>query len=305
MGFCRQNIKALFLENKHKEIKGNFLCLGRQTVNLDIDELEKLFGKKYPLNSENLDKITKHAKQTKNLRITDKAFLENTFNVKYFSMDINRYEKASIIGDLNKELPKKYYKKFDFIFSGGVLDNLFNPSNALINITKLLKDDGRILIWEPSKGLVGSMLNFTTEYFYSYFSINNFKDYKVYLLTHTKDLKNKRHNFDYYVDAYLYRPQFMRKKNFDYLKSSKSLNGIHYVMVVAEKSKNSSFNKIPINLHYIEYAEKNKRIFWNKKKVVSKRPVLGIQKKYKIFKRKNIKRLPYNTDHFKYLVSDF
>ena len=79
MGFCRQNIKALFLENKHKEIKGNFLCLGRQTVNLDIDELEKLFEKKYPLNSENLDKITKHAKQTKNLRITDKAFLENTF----------------------------------------------------------------------------------------------------------------------------------------------------------------------------------------------------------------------------------
>ena len=46
MGFCRQNIKALFLENKHKEIKGNFLCLGRQTVNLDIKELEKLFEKK-------------------------------------------------------------------------------------------------------------------------------------------------------------------------------------------------------------------------------------------------------------------
>ena len=67
MGFCRQNIKALFLENKHKEIKGNFLCLGRQTVNLDIKELEKLFEKKYNLNSENLDKITKHAKQTKNL----------------------------------------------------------------------------------------------------------------------------------------------------------------------------------------------------------------------------------------------
>ena len=88
MGFCRQNIKALFLENKHKEIKGNFLCLGRQTVNLDIEELENLFGKKYSLNSDNLDKITKHSKQTKNLRITDKAFLENTFNVKYFSIDI-------------------------------------------------------------------------------------------------------------------------------------------------------------------------------------------------------------------------
>jgi SAM-dependent methyltransferase len=305
MGFCRQNIKALFLENKHKQIKGNFLCLGRQTVNLDVNELEKIFDQKYPVNSQTLDKITKHAKQSKNIRITDKAFLENSFDVKYFSMDINKYEKASIIGDLNKELPKKYHKKFDFIFSGGVLDNLFNPSNALINITKLLKDNGRILIWEPSRGLVGSMLNFTPEYFYSYFSINNFNDYKVYLLTHQNDTKNKKHNFDYKVDAFLYRPQFTRKKNFNYLKSSKSYNGIHYVMVLAEKSKKSTFDQIPINLHYIEYAEKNKRIFWNKKKIHSNRPILGTQKKYKIFKKKKIIKLPYNTDHYKYLVSDF
>ena len=305
MGFCRQNIKALFLENKYKEIKGNFLCLGRQTVNLEIEELEKIFEKKYLLNKENQDNITKHAKQSRSLRITDKAFLENTFDVKYHSIDINKYEKASIIGDLNKELPEKYHKKFDFIFSGGVLDNLFNPSNALMNITKLLKDDGRILIWEPSKGLVGSMLNFTPEYFYSYFSINNFKDYKVYLLTHQKDIRNKKHNFDYYVDVFLYRPEFTRKKYFNYLASAKSYNGIHYVMVIAEKSKKSSFDKIPINLHYIMYAEKNKRIFWNKKSINSKRPVLGMEDKYKIFKKKNVKALPYNTNHYKYLVSDF
>jgi hypothetical protein len=75
-----------------------------------------------------------------------------------------------------------------------LLDNLFNPSNALINLSKLLKDDGRLLIWEPSRGLVGSMLNFTPEYFYSFFSINNYYDYKVYLLVHDKDLKKKKDN---------------------------------------------------------------------------------------------------------------
>lgn len=306
MGFCRQNIKALYLENKHKPIKGNFLCLGRQTVNLDINELENLFDKKYEINSNSLDNITKHARQTKNQRITDKAFLEKTFDVKYFSLDINKYEKASIIGDLNTELPKKYHKKFDFIFSGGVLDNLFNPSNALINITKLLKDDGRILFWEPSRGLVGSMLNFTPEYFYSYLSINNFKDYKVYLLTHQQEQKRKKHNFDYKVDAFLYKPEFTRKKNFDYLKSAKAYNGIHYVMAIAEKDKRTSFNKIPINLHYIEFADKKKRIFWNKKKIRSNRPIIGSQKINKnIFLKKNIKKLPYDTDHYTYLVSDF
>jgi SAM-dependent methyltransferase len=266
MGFCRQNIKALFYENEYRPIKGNFLCLGKQSVNMDPIELYKIFNKKFYINKLTIDKVTKHARLAKEVRITDKAFLENSFDVKYFSLDVNKYEGADIIADLNKDLIKKYYKKFDFIFSGGVLDNLFNPSNALINLSKLLKDNGRILIWEPSRGLVGSMLNFTPEYFYSFFSINNYYDYKVYLLVHDKDLKNKKDNFDYYTDVFLYKPSFTRKKNFNYLQSAENKRGIHYVMTIAEKCKISSNSKIPINMHYIKYMENNKKLFWNKKK---------------------------------------
>jgi SAM-dependent methyltransferase len=310
MGFCRQNIKMLFYENSYKPIKGNLLCLAKQSVNLDVEELEQIFGKKYNINHKTIDKKTKHAKQTKRLRITDKAFLEQTFDIKYNSLDISKYEGANIIGDLNKDLPKKFHKKFDFIFSGGVLDNLFNPTNALINISKLLKDNGRILFWEPSRGLVGSMLNFTPEYFYSYFSLNKFADYKVYLLHHKKDLINKKHPFDYKVDIFSYNPNFTRKKNFNYLKSSKSCNGIHYIMGIAEKSKKSTVNKIPINLHYIEYVSKNssqkKNISWNKFRLISNRPTLGkYLNKKKLFSKKKIKEVPYNTDHYKYLISDF
>ena len=311
MGFCRQNIKTIFFENNYKPIKGNFLCLGRQTVNLDIEELEKIFNKKYISNKKTIDNKTKHAKQTKNIRITDRDFLEQTFPVKYHSLDISQYEDASIIGDLNHDLPKKYHKKFDFIFSGGVLDNLFNPSKALMNISKLLKDDGRILIWEPSRGLVGSMLNFTPEYFYSYFSINKFEDYKVYLLHHKKDLKKKKHAFDYKVDVFSYNPKVKRKKKFDYLKSSNSCNGIHYVLAVAEKSKKSTANKTPINLHYINFikknSSKNKNLSWDKFKTNSKRPFLGsyLDLNSKLFMKKKIKEIPYNTDHYKYLISEF
>jgi SAM-dependent methyltransferase len=307
MGFCRQNIKTLHIENNHKPITGNFLCLGRQTVNLDISELEQIFDKKYAINIKTIDRNTKHALQSKKIRITDKAFLEQTFDVKYHSLDISKYEGSSIIGDLNKNLPKKYYKKFDFIFSGGVLDNLFNPSNALINISKLLKDDGRILIWEPSRGLVGSMLYFTPEYFYSYFAVNNFFDYKVYLLTHENDNKYSKHNFDYKVNVFSYNPKFTRIKNFNYLKSSKTCSGIHYVLAIAEKSKKTTNDKIPTNLHYIKYLNKKKRVFWNKFKPNLKRPFLGkdFQINRKLFTFKKIKKVPYNTDHYKYLISDF
>ena len=116
MGFCRQNIKTLFFENNYKPIKGNFLCLGKQTVNLDIEELEKIFNKKYIINKKTIDNKTKHAKQTKNTRITDKYFLEQTFPVKYHSLDISKYEDASIIGDLNQDLPKNTIKNLILFF---------------------------------------------------------------------------------------------------------------------------------------------------------------------------------------------
>jgi SAM-dependent methyltransferase len=306
MGFCRQNIKALYLENEYRKIEGNFLCLGRQSVNISVSELESIFQKPFPLNKNSIDNVTKHARLSKEKRIADKFFLENAFNIKYSSIDLNKYENASINFDLNKEIPKQYQNKFDFIFSGGLLDNLFNPSNALINISKMLKKNGRMLIWEPSRGLVGSMLNFTPEYFYSYFALNNFKDFKVYLLTHTKKKLEKKSNFDYLVDVFSYNPNFTRRKNFDYLKSSKLFNGIHYVMAIVEKAANSTTEKIPVNLHYLPFVNvKNKQsIRWDKKKIRSKRKFIG-KSNERFFNIKKITTTPYNTNHYKYLCSNF
>ena len=51
MGFCRQNIKALYLENEYRKIEGNFLCLGRQSVSISVSELESIFQKPFPLNN--------------------------------------------------------------------------------------------------------------------------------------------------------------------------------------------------------------------------------------------------------------
>ena len=45
MGFVDKILKHYFM-NQFKPIKGKFLCLGRQTVNLEISELEKIFNKK-------------------------------------------------------------------------------------------------------------------------------------------------------------------------------------------------------------------------------------------------------------------
>ena len=295
MGIVRQSLKFLVHENNYKSIKGNFLSLARQSINIDIEECKKITKKS--LKEINFDKITRHAKiYSDDKKIIDRDLFENVFNVKHQTLDISGYEKADIIHDMNKPVPNTLENKFDFIFSGGVLDNIHNPNIALENISKMLKKNGRVVHWECAGGLVGHFKFFCPEWFYSYYSINNFKDVKVYLLTQRSEGKSR---FDYYTDIYLWTPKFTRKKNFNYFKSSISFVGISYILVIAEKWGISSFDKIPTNLQYIKDTKSED---WTKMQKIfssSKRPNLTTG--YKI---KNLS-LPYLSDHFKYLGSKY
>ena len=296
MGIIRQTIKALIHEDKYKKINGKFISLGRQSVNVSLKECEKITKKKFDIKS-GKDYETRHAKKDKNFqRITDSELISKTFGTEYYNIDISKYEGAKVIHDMNKPIPKKYFNKYDFIFSGGCLDNIHNPSIALQNTTRMLKKNGRIMHWEAARGLVGHFHFFCPEWFYAYYAINNFTDCKTYLLTQQKFGKGR---FDYHTDIFEWRPSFTRKRNFNYFDSSKTHNGIHYVLVIAEKNSKSTFNKIPTNLQYLDDSKTFDWRKMQKKFDNSKRKIL----KTKVFK-KNI-GLPYNTDHFKYCGSDF
>ena len=296
MGIIRQTIKALVHENNHKKISGDFVSLGKQSVNVSIGECEKLTNTKFSIKL-GADKQTRHAKKDRKFkRITDHELISKAFKVNYFNLDISNYEGAKYIHDMNLKIPKKFENKFDFIFSGGCLDNIHNPSTALQNTSRMLKNNGRIMHWEAARGLVGHFHFFCPEWFYSYYAINNFTDCKTYLLTQRKFGKGR---FDYVTDVFEWKPKFTRKKNFNYFKSSISFNGIHYILVIAEKNRNSTFDKIPTNLQYLDDS---KSYDWRK-----------MQKKFDKSKRKPITTkirfkkigLPYETDHFKYLGSNF
>lgn len=296
MGIIRQTIKALVHENKYKKITGDFISLGKQSVNVSIKECERLTGSNFNI-AYGLDEQTRHAKKDTGFkRISDHELITKTFGVNYFNLDISNYEGAKFIHNMNQKISKKLENKFDFIFSGGCLDNIHNPSIALQNTTRMLKENGRVMHWEAARGLVGHFHFFCPEWFYSYYAINNFKDCKTYLLTQRRFGKSR---FDYLTDIFEWKPNFTRKKNFNYFKSSTSFNGIHYILVIAEKDKNSTHDKIPTNLQYLDDS---KSFDWRK-----------MQKKFNKSKRKLIKTnfkfknigLPYNTDHFKYLGSNF
>ena len=137
MGIPKQVVKLLLEENEYQPIKGEFLSFGKQTVAVKKEELNRLIERygysgsrvKDLYDSNQLDFKTRHADST----IEDNNFLSLFADVNYNCMDISDYEGANIIHDLNYPVPKKLHKKFDFIFTGGCLDNVFNPVSLLVN----------------------------------------------------------------------------------------------------------------------------------------------------------------------------
>ncbi len=63
-----------------------------------------------------------------------------------FGIDFVKLPGVDFVWNLNKELPKKFYNKFDVVYHNGVLDHLGNPLLFLEGCKKYLKKNGKIII---------------------------------------------------------------------------------------------------------------------------------------------------------------
>jgi len=62
-----------------------------------------------------------------------------------FGVDFIKLPGVDFFWDLNKTLPRKFYNKFDVVYSNGVLDHLGNPLTFLEGCRKYLKKDGKLI----------------------------------------------------------------------------------------------------------------------------------------------------------------
>jgi SAM-dependent methyltransferase len=298
MGIPIQVAKMLIEENKFSPIDGEFLTFGKQTVCVDKERLVSLLKKNgidhRPVHDffsdGKLDTKTRHGNNT----IEDVDFLKLFTNINYNCMDISDYETASIIHDLNYPVDKALHEKFNFIFTGGCTDNVFNPVSLVMNSSRLLKHGGRVAHYEAFQGVLGAYSMISPEWWFSYYAANDFDDVKVYVCHHAEPSKNR---LDYVTDLYQWQPFFTRKENFNYYDAAVSTKGILYCLVIAQKGQGSTTDKMPVQLQYLEHSVNG----WPEKFHTyekNKRPVI----------RPELQRdhtLPFNSDHYVYLGSDF
>lgn len=295
MGISAQVIKALIQENEFKPIVGEFLSFGRQTVNISKEKLYKLCESILTpdqIDALEIDQATRHSDGKK---ISDKSLLEALFKINYSTVDKSDYENPTFILDLTSTIPNSLDSKYDFIFSGGTLDNVFNPAQLIINASKLLRSGGRILHFEAASRILGAYSFVTPEWFYSYYAVNNFTDVKVYLCHQSSPGENR---FDYNLDIYSYTPSFSRSENFNHFNASLTHPGIQYLICIAEKGQSSSNELVPHQLQYLDINTIN----WPEKERIfnqSLRPLLSAKPS------KILVESPYLSDHFTFQGTGF
>ena len=289
MGITKQVLKAILTENDYRQIEGQWLSFGRQTIGIEANQLQELCG----ISQRELakDKDTRHGKD---VHVADGDLIEKLLPIAYSTVDKSLYEGADLCVDLSYPIVEKYHEIFDFVYTGGCLDNVFAPSELVRNSSRLLRPGGRVLHYESASRLLGAFSYLTAEWFTSYYAVNNFADCQVYLLTQTSPGRSR---FDYDVDVFRYSHRYTRSTQMDYFAAACALPGIHYLLVLAEKGSESTSELIPDQLQYLDAGSFD----WRPKAdsyQQSARPSL------KGTTSKIIER-PFLSDHYKYCGSDF
>ena len=290
MGISKQVVKALLLEDAFRPIAGQWLSFGRQTVNVDNDILAEVCGAALVSNL-SVDAETRHGSGR---RVSDRALIEGLFAVDYRSVDKSDYEGADIVTDLSQPVDQALEGGFDFVFTGGCLDNVFSPADLIRNSSRLLRPGGRVMHYESASRLLGAFSYLTAEWFLSYYAVNRFVDCKVFLLTQTQPGRDR---FHYDVDVFKYGHEFTRSDALDYFEAACALPGLQYLLVLAEKGEDSTDSLIPDQLQYLDENSVDWRVQAKLYENSARPLVTGPTSK-------TIDR-PFHSDHYEYRGSGY
>ncbi|MBV8602403.1 MAG: hypothetical protein JO359_12645, partial [Candidatus Eremiobacteraeota bacterium] len=69
-------------------------------------------------------------------------------------LDIDAYQGAEIVVDLNEPIPKKYHGRFRTVLDSGTMEHVFDVRTGFSNLVKLLAVGGRIVHQNPCNNYV-------------------------------------------------------------------------------------------------------------------------------------------------------
>lgn len=275
-----QIARFLLKEHCHRPISGELLCIGRQTIAMTFAEacallLEEGISPRYQIGRAiEIDEVTTagiDARRRGIDYISDRQFFSMFCDANVQTLDVSGYEGAEIICDLNVDLKTQQingalHHSVDFIFNGSCLDNLFNPAQALMNLSFMLRPEGRILSFEHGSLVQSAYLAYSPEWFWGFFSANDYADAKIWIASPIETDRNTPKA----------KPSLQGNWLIQEWKPQDQIVGIEDFMVVclAEKGKLSANGRIPRQEHYQAlYGESAGRMYVSPRRFVFPRGV--------------------------------
>lgn len=166
-------------------------------------------------------------------------------NIPHRVLDQSDYEGADIVWDLGYPVPEGLHSRFDFIFNGGCLDNMFNPAQAMMNFTQMLKPGGRLVCMESASSFNSPYLMYSPGWFCDYYEVNQYESWEAYICSYhnSKEL--------FFGPWKWFRYDQKKDKN----GPSPATRGNHILVVsIAQKGNLTTHDVQPIQYQYRKYA---------------------------------------------------
>jgi SAM-dependent methyltransferase len=185
MAITRHLAHFILKEHVFRPITGSTLLLGRQMVFMTPDEaLAVVEGAGVKIRSNvSIEYDRSEIGRTRKF-ISDTCFFSLFSDSDVIACDVSDYEQADVIFDLSATLPAGMENRFDFIYNGSVLDNVFDPAACVRNVTRMLKPSGVVMHYEGAAHSQPAYFKFTTDWFFDYYALNGFVDVQTYLCLH-------------------------------------------------------------------------------------------------------------------------
>lgn len=242
MGIDRHHAVVLIREHAYKPLPETVHLIGRQTVRLTQEQVEQLCREagvapvSVPITIDRETRLSQ-ADPSKEY-ISDNTFFGMLGVKNLVIIDHSDYEGASVIIDLNCNIPDEYRGSAEFVFGGSVCDNVFDPAMYIRNMAELLKPGGRLVDQNIVTDHYHPYAILPPAWYFDYFNINRFSDCKLYILECTPPAV-----YAYFVDV----TENTRKISNFTSRDTETANGI---FLIAEKGKGSTSTVSPIQDQY-------------------------------------------------------
>ncbi|WP_373033245.1 hypothetical protein [Sulfurovum sp.] len=158
MGILYSNADLMIRAKRNGASFDNILTIGHLKLFLTKKEIKQLI-------------------KTYNLNIEASSFDEYTYSNKFFeifleaknvqSLDYSDYEKCDVVHDMNQNIGREYYEKYDVVVDGGTLEHVFNFPVAISNCMQMLKEGGNLFVFTMANNHMGhGFYQFSPELFF-------------------------------------------------------------------------------------------------------------------------------------------